>query len=244
MLLHSLLSDRSAFSEIVSRLSAHRRLILVNLPGFGASAPAGPSIQDYAGRVAAMFGDLALSGETDVLGNGLGSFVAMSLALGHGSRFDRLVLVGTAAAFPETGRETFRMLADKVESETMADVAHVAMRRMFPEEFIVANPNIVADREAVFRRIDPVVFAAACRALASLDLGPDLPRIQNPALIVVGLEDTATPPPLGRDLASRLPNADVIELPEIGHSPHIQNPDGFVAAIAPFLGLDLGATPH
>ncbi len=244
VLLHSLLSDRSAFSEIASRLSAHRRLILVNLPGFGASAPAGPSIQDYAGRVAAMFDDLALSGETDVLGNGLGSFVALSLALGHGSRFDRLVLVGTAPAFPEVGRATFRMLADKVEAGTMADVADAAMGRMFPQEYIVANPDVIAERKAVFKRIDPVVFAAACRALASLDLGPDLPRIRNAALIVVGLEDTATPPPLGRDLGSRLPNADVIELPGIGHSPHIQDPDGLVAAIAPFLGLDLGATPR
>ena len=38
VLLHSLLSDRTAFDRIAPRLAAERRVFLVNLPGFGASA--------------------------------------------------------------------------------------------------------------------------------------------------------------------------------------------------------------
>ena len=41
---------------------------------------------------------------------------------------------------------------------------------MFSEDFIAANPTIVAERKAIFLRIDPAVFAAAARALATLDL--------------------------------------------------------------------------
>ncbi len=239
VLLHSLLSDRSAYSGIVSRLSAQRRLIVVNLPGFGTSPPAGSTIHDYAGRVAAMFDDLELSGDSDVLGNGLGGFVAMALALRNGNSFDRLVLVGSASAFPEVGRAKFRVLADKVEAGSMTDVADVAMGRMFPSDFIAANPDVIAERKAVFNAIDPVVFAAACRALAAFDLGPELPGIKNRTLIVVGSNDIATPPSLGRDLASRLARAELIELPGLGHAPYAQDPDRFVAAIAPFLGLEL-----
>ena len=163
--------------------------------------------------------------------------MALALASRHGARFARMVLVGSAIAFPEAGRATFRALADKVEREGMGAVADAAMRRMFPEPFIAANPEVVAGRAAVFRRIDPAVFAAACRMLAALDLGPELARIQNPTLIVVGAEDQATPPALGRALADRLANATLTELPRLGHCPHIQDPDAFVAAIAPFLGL-------
>ena len=209
----------------------------MNLPGFGKSPPAGPALGDYAEAVAGLFDDLALPPETDVLGNGLGGFVALALASRHGARFARMVLVGSAIAFPEAGRATFRALADKVEQDGMAAVADAAMRRMFPEPFIAANPEVVAGRAAVFRRIDPDVFAAACRMLAALDLGPELARIQNPTLIVVGAEDQATPPALGRALADRLASATLIELPRLGHCPHIQDPDAFVAAIAPFLGL-------
>ena len=148
-----------------------------------------------------------------------------------------MVLVGSAIAFPEAGRATFRALADKVEEGGMAAVVDAAMRRMFPEPFIAANPAVVAGRQAAFRRIDPAVFAAACRALAALDLSDDLSNIQNPSLLVVGAKDEATPPGLGRALAERLAHARLIEMPGLGHCPHIQDPDAFVAAIAPFLGL-------
>jgi 3-oxoadipate enol-lactonase len=237
VLLHSLLSDRSSFEPLAARIAGERRLVLVSLPGFGRSPPAGAELGDWAEAVAATFEGLALPPETDVLGNGLGGFVALHLPIRHGRRFARLVLVGSAVAFPEAGRATFRALADKVEREGMAAVVGAAMRRMFPERFIAANPGIVAGREASFRRIDPAVFAAACRALAGLDLSEELPQVRNPTLIVVGAEDEATPPALGRALADRLADARLALLPGLGHCPHIQDPDAFVAAIAPFLGL-------
>jgi 3-oxoadipate enol-lactonase len=237
VLLHSLLSDRSSFEPLAARLEGVRRLILVNLPGFGKSPAAGPAIGDHAERIAALFDDLALPPETDVLSNGLGGFVGLSLAARHGRRFDRLVLVGSAVAFPEAGRATFRGLADKVEQNGMAAVTAVAMRRMFPERFIAAHPEVVAGRKSVFEQIDAQVFASACRALATLDLDADLPRVRNRTLIVVGEQDEATPPALGRALKDRLADSTLIELPGLGHCPHMQDADAFVTAVAPFLGL-------
>jgi len=237
VLLHSLLSDRTSFEPLAARIAGQRRLILVNLPGFGGSPPAGPGLGDFAEAIAGLFDDLGLPPETDVLGNGLGGFVALALASRHGTRLARLVLVGSGVAFPEAGRATFRALADKVERDGMAAVADAAMRRMFPEAFMKAEPDLVAGREAVFKRIDPGVFAAACRALAALDLSAELAGIKNPTLIVVGAEDQATPPALGQALAGRLAHAELTVLPGLGHCPHIQDPDAFVAAIAPFLGL-------
>jgi 3-oxoadipate enol-lactonase len=237
VLLHSLLSDRTSYAPLVERIAGQRRLILANLPGFGESPPAGPSIREYADAVAALFDDLALPPETDLLGNGLGGFVGLQLAIRHGRRFDRLVLVGSAIAFPGAGRATFRALADKVGQEGMAAVTAVAMRRMFSERFIVAHRELVAGREAVFEGIDPAVFASACRALAALDLDAELARVRNRTLIVAGLQDEATPPALGRALAAGLPDAQLIEMPGLGHCPHIQDPDAFVAAIMPFLHL-------
>jgi 3-oxoadipate enol-lactonase len=135
-------------------------------------------------------------------------------------------------------------LADKVEQGGMATVVDAAMRRMFPEPFIAANREVVAGRAAVFRQIDPNVFASACRALAALDLSDELAKVRNPTLIVVGAEDQATPPALGRALAARLANAELTLLPGLGHCPHIQDPDAFVAATAPFLGLRAKRTGH
>jgi len=41
-----------AFATAIKALALERRLWLVNLPGFGASAPAGPALEDFADRIA------------------------------------------------------------------------------------------------------------------------------------------------------------------------------------------------
>jgi len=236
VLLHSLLTDRTSYKALVGRLAGERRLILVNLPGFGTSSPAEP-LAGYADAVLGLFDDLDLPSETDIVGNGLGGFVGLTMAVRNGNKFNRLVLIGSAVAFPEAGRATFRAMAEKAEAAGMAPLADAAMLRMFPQDYIHANPGVIADRKAVFIAIDPHVFAVACRALATLDLAPDLDRIRNPVLVVVGEHDSATGSSLGHDLAARLPNAQVIELACAGHAPHMQAPDALIKAIGPFMGF-------
>jgi 3-oxoadipate enol-lactonase len=237
LLLHSLLSDRTSFARLAALLAAQRRSILVNLPGFGASPPTEPALSAYAERVIELCDELALPPDTDVLGNGFGAFIALAAASRRSESFGRLVLAGSGVAFPEAGRAAFRGMAEKVERDGMESLADAAMQRMLSTEFIAANPDIVAERKAAFRTIPPDVFAGACRALSTLDLAPELNRIRNPVLVVVGSQDPATPPALGRDLAEKLPSARMIEMSGISHAPHVEDPEGFIAVIGPFLGF-------
>ena len=241
VLLHSLLSDRRSYRALAGRLAGERRLILVNMPGFGASPAGAAPVDGYADAIANLFDDLALPRDTDIVGNGLGGFVALSLAIRHGERFDRAVLIGGAVAFPEAGRATFRALAEKAERDGMAALADTAVRRMFADAYVATHPEVAAELKSVFAGLDPRVFAAAARALAALDFGPDLGRIANPVLVVAGELDGATPPALGRELARRIPGAAMIELPGLGHCPHIQDADAVIRAVSPFLGLRAAA---
>lgn len=237
LLLHSLLTDRHAFDDVVPLLAPHRRLTLLNLPGFGRSSPAGPAIEDYADRVAAAFPALGLPPATDVVAMSFGGFVGSALASRHGRLFDRLVLVDTAAAFPEPAKVPLRAMAERAEREGMAAVLEVAVRRIFTETFIAAHPDIVEARKATLLRADTGPFAIACRALAALDLRPVLARIANPTLVVVGALDITTPPALARELAEGIPNARLVEIPDCAHCPPIERPREFVATLRDFLGL-------
>jgi 3-oxoadipate enol-lactonase len=237
VLLHSLLSDRTAFDRIAPRLAAERRVWLVNLPGFGASAPAGPDLGDLANHLASELTKLGLPDDADLLGNGFGGFVAVALAIGHGRQFDRLVLVDTGAAIPPQGKAAFETMAQRVETGGMEAVLDMALQRMFPENFLAAHPEIAEERRASLRATRPQHFVAACRALARFDARAALASISNPTLVVVGLRDTATPPALSYELADGIAGARLFELPHCGHSPHIQDPDGFWRAIKPFLEL-------
>jgi len=89
----------------------------------------------------------------------------------------------------------------------------------------------------VLMRFDPAAFAAACRALEQVDLRPALPAIANPTLVLVGELDAATPLDLARELAERIKGARFVMLPRCGHCPPLEQPDAFLAAVGPFLGL-------
>lgn len=236
ILLHSLLSDNTSFADLVDRLSSKRRLILVNMPGFGTSPPAAP-LEGYASEILSLMDDLSLPQTTDIIGNGLGSFAALTMAIQGPGRFNRMVLLGGAIAFPEPGRETFRKMAEKALSEGMKPLTGQAMLRMFSPDYIAKNPEIVADREAVFNTIDAGVFAAACTALSKLDLSDDLGGVANKTLLVVGADDSATTPILGINLVNALQNGEINELAGAGHAPHIQVPDALIEVLTPFLDL-------
>lgn len=237
VLINALLSDCSAYEPLVERLADKRRLVLVDLPGFGASPAAVGTLDDFADLVGDVLDDIGIPSSADVLANGFGSFVSLKMAIRHGDRFERMVLVGSGIAFPEAGRATFRALADKVDADGMAVVAGAAVKRMFPDAFIAANPDIVAERERVFRSIDAGVFAASCRNLAAVDLAPDVGKTRTRTLVVIGEVDSATPAAMGRELARCLPDAMAVEMVGVGHCPHMQVPDRFVDTVAPFLGL-------
>jgi 3-oxoadipate enol-lactonase len=234
VLLHSLLADRSAFDRVAALLAGKRRVWLVNLPGYGDSRPAGTSVEDYADRIAALLGSLKLQ-ESDVLGNGFGGFIAVALAARHGARVRRLIAAPALAAFPEPAKRPLRGLAERVEKEGMAGALDVAIRRMFPQSFITANPGIIEERKQALIKADPACFRVACLALARLDLSPVLNQIRNRALVMVGSEDATTPPALARELAAKIPQAKFRQLDGCGHCPQIENPALFVQELEAFL---------
>jgi 3-oxoadipate enol-lactonase len=241
LLLHSLLTDRQSFAPVVPALSQGRRVSLLALPGFGRSTPAGPSIEDQADRVAEFVAKLP--GKPDLIGNGLGGFIALALAARHGGAIDRLVLADTGAGFSEAGRAPFRAMAEAVEKNGMEAIVPAAVRRIFSQRYLAAHPEAAAQRREVLLKAQPQHFAAACRALARVDLRPALPGIRNPTLVIVGALDAATPPELARALAAGIAGAKLVEIPDCGHCPPLEKPEAFIAAVAPFLGLASRSTP-
>lgn len=235
VLLHSLLAERSAFDRVAAALAKRRRVWLVNLPGYGASTAAGASVEDYADHVAGLLRALKLPQQTDVLGNGLGGFIAVALAIRHGRLFDRLIIADSVAGFPPAGKEPLRLMAERVRQQGMSAVLDAAINRMFPQPFIAAHPDIVAERKAALAQADPVCFSIACAALAQVDLQPLLAGIRNPTLVMAGALDAATPAPLARALANGIPGAKFLEIPDCGHCPQLEKPEIFVSAVDEFL---------
>ncbi len=236
LLLHSLLTDAAAFDQIVPSLAGSHQVCRVSLPGFDGSAPLRePGVFDLADVVAGVMTELGLNPDTSVLGNGLGGFVAVALAINHGDRFNGLIATNCGAAFSPDRAEAFGTMSGLVEEGGMAAVVDVAVRRVFPEAYLAQHPEIIEERREVLLRVDPGAFAAACRALGSMDLRPQLGSIENPTLVVAGADDATTPPEMAEELANGIGNARRVVLADCGHCPQLQQPAALLAALDSFL---------
>jgi len=234
-LLHSLLSDRASFDAVAPQLSRSFRVIVPELPGFGASRPIDGGLAEVADRMAEAVKDAAGGGEAIVLGNGYGGFVALQMAIRHPGIAKRFIFADCGAAFSEEGRQAFRNMAAASRAKGLAAITDVAMRRLFAPDFQASHPDLMRDRREAFLKTDPGVFQAACSALAELDLRPELGKVTAPALVVVGEHDEATPPPMSRELAALLPNARLRIIAGCAHVPQLQSPETFLDAIGDFL---------
>jgi len=236
-LFHSLLSDRASFDAIAPRLAKSFRVIVPELPGFGRSAAVSGGLAGIAHRMADAVRDAAAGEPAVVLGNGYGGFVALQMAIRHPGIASRFIFADCGAAFSEAGRAAFRNMAAASQAKGLAAITDVAMRRLFAPEFQAANPDLMADRRAAFLRTDEEVFRAACGQLAALDLRGELHKVKVPALVLVGEQDEATPPPMSHELAAGLPDARLKIIAGCAHVPQLQAPRVFLDAIADFLPM-------
>jgi len=210
LLVHSLLAERSSFDQVLPALAARFRVTAPDLPGYGGTAPlpAPVKLEDYADWVADLIRALRLPQSTMVLGNGFGGFVATALAVRHGGLFGKLIVADALPGFPEPAKGPLRGLAARVAAEGMQGALDIAIRRMFPEEYIAANPGVVAERKAALAAAaEPEAFQRAALALTELDLAPALGKIRNPTLVLCGALDQTTPPEIARKLAAGIAGA-------------------------------------
>ena len=236
VMLHSLLTDKHVYDRIAARLEQRWRITSVDLPGYGQTVSAAPTIDAAADVVAAMLESGGYDpATTALLGNGFGAFVALATAIHHGDRFNKLILAGCGATFPDEARPAFLVMSGKVADGGMAAVVDQALGRIFSEDYAHQHPEMIEERRGVLLATKPAAFMAACEALSTLDYVDAVGAVDNPTLLVVGSEDWPTPPDMGRQLCAAMPNCSYVELPGIAHAPQLQDPEAFLAAIVPFL---------
>lgn len=237
VLVHSLLADRTSFEPLAALLASTHRVLMIDLPGFGGSRAVSGGLDAVADRLASAAREFAAGAgrKPIVLGNGYGGFVTLLMAIRHPDVAERVVLADCGAAFDDAGRQAFRNMSAAARAKGLGAIADVAMRRLFAPEFQAAHPDLMEHRRSRFLAVDPETFHAACAALASLDLRPQAASVSVPALVVVGEQDEATPPPMSRELAHLLPNAQFVQLAACAHVPQLQDPARFLQAIRDFL---------
>jgi len=246
---HGLAGSWPNWLEQLPVLGAERRVIAMDLPGFGHSPlPAGEiSISGYARLLDRLLGELGIHAAA-VVGSSMGGFIAAELAIAFPQRVERLVLVN-AAGLSTGGRRARRALATVRRIEGVSavyatwlasDADAVARRRRTREAnlgLLVRHPGRLPWPLAaeLLRGAGTPGFIPAWQALAHYDFRERLPEIACPTLIVWGEDDRLVDVRDADAYASAIAGSRKVIFKDTGHLSMLERPDAFNALLKEFL---------
>jgi pimeloyl-ACP methyl ester carboxylesterase len=216
------------------------RLIAPDLRGFGGSTIDTPdddaSIDDYAVDVVDLLHELHIASSV-IGGCSMGGYAALAVVRRAPERVRALMLIDSrAGADTPEGRANRRGMLALLDREGPTGVARDMMPKLLGKTTLSERPDV----EPLVRRLVKQQSAAAVRGgilrmmtrPASADV---LENLTVPLLIVVGEEDTLTPPEEARAMAALQPNAELVVLPRTGHLPNLEDPEAFNQTLHAFL---------
>jgi pimeloyl-ACP methyl ester carboxylesterase len=222
-----------------------------DLPGAGASDKPDTSYhpERLAAAVGAIIDALGIRG-APVIGNSLGGYLCMRLALADPGAMSRLVNLHSP------GVPTARMWVLKAALRLTPGAASLVRRLVWrdPERWVHKNvhyfdetlksreehrvyaaPLRTAEGVRAFHRmlaetLDPTPMRSFVRSLEALR-----GRFPIPLQLVYAKADPMVPPTVGAELRRLLPAAEFVELARGSHFAHVDAPDLFLGTVRPFL---------
>ena len=253
VLLHGLGATRRIWSLVTQPLAHDRRVITLDLPGFGESAPVGTGFDlgEVSDRLARALAAHHVKAPFDLVGHSLGGAVALTLAANRPRLIRRLVLVAPA------GLQSRRPPLPGALLGQSASGLFAARRRLAPLSdrpwgrrlllaFATADGATLSSDQArmmVEASAPASRIAEATSVLAQADLLPLLRAAPAPLGLLWGRRDRAVPFKLAHHILAARPDAELEVIDWTGHVPMIERPDSFVVALHNVLGrLDTDAT--
>jgi 3-oxoadipate enol-lactonase len=211
------------------------RHIMPDLPGFGQSrANVGDvTIDDYARILLEVLDQRGLD-QAIFAGLSMGGYICLAAARLAPHRLRGLILLDTRETpdTPEARKGRYESI-EKVQREGVQPIADA----MLPKMLTAAAPRELKDRvREIMTSSSAEGMIAALKAMAErADSSAVLPAIDVPALIVVGEEDTITPPSDAERMAQAMPQARVVRIPGAAHLANVEKAEEVNRAIGAFV---------
>jgi len=252
--IHGLSGSWQNWLEQLPVFAREHRVIAFDLPGFGASEMPRDriTISGYGRFVDALLDELGASSAA-VVGNSMGGFIGIELAIRFPERVERLVLVSAAGLSIQYLRNERALAALNVFENRLAAYSG----------WLASRSDALARRPGARRMIFGIVahrpdqlpgplvaeqvrgsgkpgFVPALDALTDYPIRDRLGEIACPTLIVWGAEDKLVPARDADEFARLIPNSRKVVWPQTGHMAMLERPAAFNALLQAFLDEEPG----
>lgn len=194
------------------------------------------SIDDLVADLIDLFDALHVD-DVVVGGLSMGGYLAFALLRRAAHYVRGLILADTKSeADAPAALDGRRRMLTLVEEQGVEPVVADLLPKLLGETTRAGNPKVVERVRALALANSKTSIAGMIRALMSRpDSTPLLPSIHVPTLIVVGDEDTLTPPTAAEAMHARIAGSELVRIAGAGHLSSLEQPDDFNAALARFL---------
>ena len=227
---------------IVERLALDRPVYALDYRGIGRSGGKAPlTVATMAGDTIAVLRALELDA-VDIIGFSLGGFVAQQILIDAPNLVRRAILAGTGpaggAGIERVGAVSWPLilkgLATFTDPKTYLFFTSSANGRRAAKAFLARLKARSADRDR------PVSLPPFLRQLKAIKAwGQQSPQaletIRKPVLVANGDHDIMVPSQNSKDLARRIPGAEIVLYPDAGHGGIFQYHDRFAERAVAFL---------
>ena len=245
VLLHGTSASLHTWDGWAEALKGQRRVIRMDLPGFGLTGPmpdGNYQLTHYVEVLVALLDQLGVQ-QAVVAGNSFGGGLAWKLAVDHPERVSKLVLVD-AAGYPY----------DPTSVPIGFKVAQIpwlrpVMENVLPRGMIESSVrNVYGDPSRITPDLIDRYFQLTLRAGNRQALGErfrqspggqyagQIPSVKQPTLILWGGQDRLIPPDNADHFQRDIAGSRLVVFDSLGHVPHEEDPAATVAAVQSFLG--------
>ncbi len=228
VMLHGWKQDVSSFWEVSQKLKDKYTIYLIDLPGFGRSENPKKAffVSDYADTIKEFIEKLNIKNPS-LLGHSVGGRIGIKLASLYPNLLDKLILEDAAGIRPKRDIPKFIIY-------------------FFAKVFKYLIPNIFNLKEKIrvkfYKGLESDYLTAGelkdtFTNVLNEDLTYDLPKIKTETLLIWGEKDPTLEASLknGKKMYQLIERSKLAVIENIGHFPHLENPERFVYYVKDFV---------
>lgn len=234
VLIHGVGMRIEAWGPQIDRLSDRVRVIAVDLPGHGFSAPLGkpPHLSNFVGWFGGFLEELGL-GPVNVAGHSMGALIATGIAATAAEKVRRVALLNGVHKRSPAARQAVEARAEEIVSGTFDREAPLG-RWFSVEEKSSEAYRLVHD---LLQAVDPDGYATAYRAFATGDsvYSDCWPQVSAPALFLTGDGDLNSTPAMAEEMAAAAQNGKAVVINGHRHMVNLTAPEEVSAVLEDWL---------
>lgn len=227
--LHGFGGEIDSFAPMISHWQGQsRRVLALDLPGFGQSDPPPEawSVTEYAAFLYHFLQAVGVD-RCDIIAHSFGARVAILLAAAHPECCQRIVFTGAAGLIPKRGIAYYWRTYTYKLGKQLGKIGW--MNRLLGIETRQKKAG-----SSEYQQLTGTMRPTYVRVV-NQNLRPYLHQIQSPTLLIWGSQDTATPLWMGKVMEADIPDAGLVVFEGCGHFAYLEEFPRFRSIVDEFL---------